>query len=296
MMMLAFAPNALVMPASGMRTPTMAASNVQMMSTYAEYVAAKNTAAAVPLPEATPLFKTGYEDYMQKRMDDAAAASPSTTPTGFEEYIQVQAVEPAAAPLSQYEMYMQSRGMATPAAAPVVPEAPAPPSAQMSAYEEYVAMRSAAEAPPVAVEPPAVTGYEAYAAPAALSAYEEYMQNRDAEATRDAAATVAPVAPEAAVPIEEAAVPMSAYDEYRKMRAAMDAPVAAAPAAPAAAPAPAASLSPYEAYVKSRGAAAAKEVLRTPSFASTDSSMWDSDMAIVEFVVDGVPKKYRIMQ
>ena len=189
MMMLAFAPNALVMPASGMRTPTMAASNVQMMSTYgeclkrcrtpplrspsfphspcvivpraAEYVAAKNTAATVPLPEATPLFKTGYEDYMQKRMDDAAAASPSTTPTGFEEYIQVQAVEPAAAPLSQYEMYMQSRGTATPAAAPVVPEAPAPPSAQMSAYEEYVAMRSAAEAPPVAVEPPAVTGYEA---------------------------------------------------------------------------------------------------------------------------------------
>ena len=119
------------------------------------------------------------------------------------------------------------------------------------------------------------------------------MQNRDAEATRDAAATVAPVAPEAAVPIEEAAVPMSAYDEYRKMRAAMDAPVAAAPAA---APAPAASLSPYEEYVKSRGAATAKEVLRTPSFAAKDVSPWDSDMAIVEFVVDGVPKKYRIMQ
>ena len=128
----------------------------------AEYVAAKGKATAVPLPEATPLFKTGYEDYMQKRMDDAAAASPTTTPTGFEEYIQVEAVEPAApAPLSAYEAYMQSRGMATPAAAPVVPEAPAPPSAQMSAYEEYVAMRSAAEAPPVAVEPPAVTGYEA---------------------------------------------------------------------------------------------------------------------------------------
>ena len=186
----------------------------------AEYAASRrDTTASTPLPTHSPLFKTGYEDYMEKRM-----AENDSFPGGVSAKPELPAVEPAVAK-SAYEEYIASRSSA-PSVAYVAPETVAePPPAKSayeeyaySAYEDYLASRTAAPTT-VFVEPVEPTVEPA----AATSQYEEYMRSRS-----EAAVIVEPV--EQAV---EPAVANSPYQEYAQSRS--DAP-AGTPVSPVADP------------------------------------------------------------
>ena len=126
----------------------------------------------------------------------------------------------------------------------------------MSTYAEYIASRSNTAVTPSDTLPPSES--------LSLSGYELYMASR-----KDAPVSAAVVQEPAVAPEPE---PLTGYAAYLASRA--NKPAASAPVAPAA------KVPTYSAH----------------SNDSTDSPWLDDDKTIVTFMVDGVPKKYRIVQ
>ena len=153
--------------------------------------------------------------------------------------------------------YLSSRGMA--ATTPIATPVPAPTAD--TSYDEYLKARGVV-APSSQVAAPAPE-------PAAASAYEEYLKSRGMATPAAAAEPAAPAAP--------------LYDPMANFAAETTRDPEADAVAPAAASAPAAAKPPAPAPAPR-------------SFAPKEVSPWDSDLAVCEFVVDGVVKRYRIMQ
>jgi len=134
-------------------------------------------------------------------------------------------------------------------------------------FAEYMAKRNAAVTVPAAASAPVV----------AVGGFAEYMAKRNAAVTVPAAAS-APV------------VAVGGFAEYMaKRNAAVTAPVVESPVPTPVAPTP---VGGFAEYMAKRNAAVTAKAAET--FKPKYDPWRDPEKAVVSFIVDGVPKKYRI--